>query len=137
MPDMKSTPGQDALIDWADALESYARDWDSTFANRAAYFTQEYWYLFVACMVENWRGRPLTVSEACQRMKTGSYRTREDRIKKAVDDGYLVKKKTSEDGRMTVVLPTPQLETIMREHFERTYADMRARLNPDNEAARQ
>lgn len=113
------------LFAWIEALEAYARDWDATFENRPSYFTQEFWYLLVGCMVENLKGQPLTVSAACQRMKTGSNRTREERLKKAVDDGYLVKERGGEDGRVAVVIPTPKLESIMRAHFARTFEKSR------------
>lgn len=38
---------------WMDALEMYGRDWDETFDNRASYFTQEFWYLLVNCMIHD------------------------------------------------------------------------------------
>lgn len=116
------------LVAWAEALEAYARDWDETFENRPAYFTQEFWYLLVGCMIANWQGRPMTVGQACQIMKTGSNRTREERIKRAVDDGYLVKTRTGEDGRMAIVQPTPRLEAMMRGHLERTLTAIRAAI---------
>ena len=103
-----------------DALEAYGRDWDETFEYRARYVTQEFWYLLVNCMIANWRGTPLTVSGACQHMKSGSNRTREDRIRRAVDDGYLVKKQGSQDRREAIVVPSEKLEQLMIGHFERT-----------------
>ncbi len=113
---------QEELLLWTTVLEQYARDWDETFENRPSYFTQEFWYLLVGCMVNNWRDTPLTVSAASQYMKTGSNRTREERIKKAVLDGYLTKIKHQSDGREAFVIPTPKLEGIMRAHLERTLA---------------
>lgn len=114
--------GTEKLVAWAELLEAYARDWDETFEGRPSYFTQEFWYLLVGCMIANWSGRPMTVSAACQAMKSGSNRTREHRIKRAVDDGFLVKERTGDDGRATIVRPTPMLEERMREHLERTLA---------------
>lgn len=111
---------QNRLLLWTEVLEEYARDWDSTFENRPSYFTQEFWYLLVGCMVNNWRGTPLTVSAASQYMKTGSNRTREERIKKAVVDGYLTKIKLESDRREAYVVPTPKLEAMMCAHLERT-----------------
>jgi len=61
---------------------------DKTFEHKASYFTQEFWYLLVRCMTHAWNGTPLTVSGACQQMKSGSNRTREDRVRKAVADGF-------------------------------------------------
>lgn len=108
------------LMAWANALELYARDWDKTFENRPNYFTQEFWYLLVGCLVAQMKDRPMTVSAACQNMKSGSSRTREDRLKRAVDDGYLIKERASSDKREAIVRPTPKLEGMMREHFIRT-----------------
>ena len=105
---------------WMNALEAYARDWDDVFEHRPHYFTQEFWYLLVNCTVQHWQGRPLTVSAAAQQMKSGSNRTREERIKKAVIDGYLTKQKSQADGRESVVVPTPKLSAIMVDHFTRT-----------------
>ena len=113
------------LLVWAQALDLYARDWDETFENRPNYFTQEFWYLLVGCLIAHWRGKPMTVGAACQIMKSGSNRTREDRIKRAVDDGYLVKERAGEDGRAAIVRPTPKLEAMMRGHLARTYALVR------------
>jgi hypothetical protein len=122
----------DRLILWMRALEDYARDWDATFNNRPGYFTQEYWYLFVGCMIADWQGRPLTVSAACQCMKSGSNRTREERIKKAVDDGYLVKERAGDDARAAIVRPSAELQAIMRAHFSRTLAEARQALDYRN-----
>lgn len=108
------------LIAWAGALELYARDWDQTFEGRPDYFTQEFWYLLVGCLVAHIEGRPMTVSAACQSMKSGSNRTREERLKRAVDDGYLIKERALADKREAIVRPTPKLEQAMRAHFVRT-----------------
>ncbi len=110
----------DELLIWMRLLEDYAKDWDLTFGYRPSYFTQEFWYLLVSCMVNNWKGSPLTVSAACQKMKTGSSRTREERIKKAVLDGFLEKQKSGVDGREAIVMPTEKLERMMCAHFSRT-----------------
>lgn len=118
------------LFRWLDFLENYARDWDRAFENRPGYFTQEYWYLFVGCTIAQWRGAPLTVSAACQSMKSGSNRTREDRIKRAVDDGYLEKRKADLDGRNALVVPTAKLEVLIRGHFQRTLLMARDAIAP-------
>lgn len=119
----------DELIVWAQALEAYARDWDETFDKRPGYFTQEFWYLLVGCMIANWNGRPMTMSQACQQMKSGSNRTREERIKRAVDDGFLVKERAGDDGRAALVRPTPKLETMMVGHLRRTREIIRTALD--------
>ena len=114
---MSDTQSREQLLTWMKVLENYGRDWDETFSG---YFTQEFWYLLVGCVVANWEGAPLTVSAACQTMKSGSNRTREERIKKAVLDGYLVKEKSMADGREARVVPTPKLDELVMAHFQRT-----------------
>lgn len=117
---MNDTPSQRQILIWMGVLEDYARDWDQTFGQKTNYFTQEFWYLLVGCTVAAWEGKPLTVSSACQSMKSGSNRTREERIKRAVADGYLSKQKSTADGREASVLPTPRLESMIVGHFQRT-----------------
>lgn len=108
------------ILQWMAALEAYGRDWDETFDHRASYFTQEFWYLLVSCMINDWSGTPLTVSGACQKMKSGSNRTREERIRKAVADGYLIKQRNETDHRESIVVPSERLKKLMVSHFERT-----------------
>lgn len=116
---MSSTPQSD-LINWMNALEFYARDWDDTFGGRSSYFTQEFWYMLIGCLRASWEGRPMTVSQLTQAMKSGSNRTREERIKRAVSDGYLVKVRGEDDGRAALVHPTEKLEALVVGHLERT-----------------
>lgn len=117
---MAKHQGDADLLVWMQVLRDYAKDWDGTFDNRAGYFTQEYWYLFVGCLLRYWNGVPATVGEACQLMLTGSNRTREDRIKRAVLDGYLLKQRGDDDARTACVIPSRRLEKLRREHFART-----------------
>lgn len=131
MPDSK-TRSRDDLLLWMDALEAYALDWDKTFEHKASYFTQEFWYLLVRCMINDWNGTPLSVSGACQQMKSGSNRTRESRIRKAVADGYLVKRQGESDRREAIVVPSKELETMMIGHFSRTLSIVRERLRELN-----
>lgn len=105
---------------WIEALEEYARDWDDTFGGRPDYFTQEFWYMLIGCLRAHWAGQPLTVGQLAQTMKSGSNRTREERIKRAVDDGYLVKVRDAGDGRSAIVRPTEDLERLIVEHLNRT-----------------
>ena len=119
MTDNKKRSRKELLL-WMDALELYAIDWDKTFENKASYFTQEFWYLLVRCMVNDWKGTPLSVSGACQQMKSGSNRTREERIRKVVADGYLIKRRSETDHREAYVVPSKKLEEMMIGHFERT-----------------
>lgn len=125
---METGPNHELIV-WAKALEGYARDWDETFEKRPGYFTQEFWYLLVGCMIANWNGRPMTMSQACQQMKSGSNRTREERIKRAVDDGFLVKERAGDDGRAALVRPTPKLEDLMVGHLQRTREIIKAALD--------
>ncbi|MCJ9428023.1 hypothetical protein [Kordiimonas marina] len=119
------------LVAWIDALEAYARDWDATFEGQPYYFTQEFWYLFVGVVTNAWRGRPVTVSAANQFMKTGSTRTREERIKKAVQDGFLLKVPGNDDKRTMFLTPSPELERLIRGHLGRTYNRVRQAFVPE------
>lgn len=116
------------LTDWMDALEFYARDWDRTFGEQTNYFTQEFWYMLIGCVRAHWADQPLTVSQLAQRMKSGSNRTREERIKRAVDDGYLIKVRDEQDGRASYVRPTPELEQMVVDHLRRTLDRIRGML---------
>lgn len=104
----------------AEAHIACTRDFDLTFRNRPNYFTQEFGYLLVGCFIADLQGSPLTVGVACQIMKSGSARTREERIKRAVDDGYLLKERDAADGRAALLRPTPALKVVLIEHFART-----------------
>ncbi len=127
MPEQETRSKEDLLL-WMDAMEAYAVDWDETFEHRASYFTQEFWYLLVRCMTHAWNGTPLTVSGACQQMKSGSNRTREDRVRKAVADGFLIKRQGESDRREAIVVPSEELERMMIGHFSRTLNIVRDRL---------
>lgn len=105
-------------------MELWARDWDEIFDWRPGYYTQEFWYLLIGSMIAEWSGRPMTVSAACQAMKSGSNRTREQRIKRAVDDGLLIKTRAGEDGRSVFVRPTPLLEAKILDYCQRSLASI-------------
>jgi hypothetical protein len=121
--------GRNELIDWMDALEFYARDWDDSFGGRTSYFTQEFWYMLISCLRADWAGHPLTVSQLAQSMKSGSNRTREERIKRAVSDGYLIKVRDEVDGRATFVRPTKELESLIVGHLTRTLTRVREKMS--------
>lgn len=123
---------QSDLVAWMDALEFYARDWDECFGGRPSYFTQEFWYMLVGCLRADWAGHPLTVSQLAHSMKSGSNRTREERIKRAVDDGYLVKERGADDGRAAIVRPTPELEALIIGHLQRTLTRTREKILPND-----
>lgn len=109
-----------ALTQWHDALDFYAHDWDKTFDFRGTYYTQEFWYLLVDCVINYWRGSPLTVGNAIEKMKAGSKRTRDERIKKAEIDGLLERYKHANDRRETFLIPSHKLQQKIHEHLLRT-----------------
>ncbi len=110
------------LLPWAEFLVDYANDWNSTF--KKLFRTEEYWYTFVHSLLGIWKGQPLTMSDACQSMRTGSSRTREKRVSLAVTRGMLTKQKSPDDQRITHVLASAALETLLIGHFERTLGDL-------------
>ena len=124
------TPSRDLdhafLLPWAEFLVDYTNDWNATFNNR--FHTEEFWYPFTHCLRADWAGRPLTMSEACQAMRTGSNRTRETRIAIASSRRLLEKKKSESDMRTTLVLPTALLEDRLVGHFSRTLQQLLALL---------
>ena len=63
---------------------------------------------------------PLTIGNACERMKAGSKRTREERIKRAELDGFLEKQKLDKDRRETFLIPTQKLQQKIHNHLLRT-----------------
>ena len=106
------------LVGWAEFLIDYTNDWNATFRNR--FHTEEYWYPFVHCLRGHWAGSPLTMTAACEVMRTGSHRTRETRVAIAEGRGMLQKRKSASDLRNTLILPTTALETALVGHFSRT-----------------
>jgi len=110
------------LLPWAEFLVDYTNDWNSTFKN--LFHTEEYWYTFVHSLLGIWKGQPLTMSDACQSMRTGSSRTKEKRVSLAVTRGMLTKQKSPDDQRITHVLASDTLETLLVGHFERTLGDL-------------
>lgn len=106
------------LLSWAEFLVDYTNDWNETFLNR--FHTEEYWYPFVYSLRAHWSRKPLTMSEACAVMRTGSLRTRETRIAIAATRGLLEKRRSETDHRNTLILPTPPLEVSLIGHFSRT-----------------
>ncbi len=118
----KTTVLDAPLEKWMDLLIYYAEDWDSTFrTDRTLYFTQEYWYLFTACIRADALGRPLARKEAIQRMRVSlSEDAKVERIKRAVDDKWLTEKQS---GRDKVLRPTDKLRTAMDNHLQRTLAE--------------
>jgi hypothetical protein len=118
---MFDRPDDYRIMIWAEAHLACTQDFDRTFRNRSKYFIQEFGYLLTGCYLADLRGSPLTVGAACQIMKSGSARTREARINRAVDDGYLVKERASDDGRAALLKPTDALKRLLMEHFSRTH----------------
>ena len=114
------------LLAWAEFLVGYTNDWNETFRNR--FHTEEYWYPFVHSLRGDWSGKPLTMSEACGVMRTGTIRTGEARIAFAATRGMLEKRKSDTDHRKILILPTPLLEASLVEHFSRTLSQVRELL---------
>ena len=110
------------LLPWAEFLVDYTNDWNTTF--KRLFHTEEYWYTFVHSLLGIWKGQPLTMSDACQSMRTGSSRTKEKRVSLAVTRGMLIKQKSSNDLRITHVLASSTLEELLIGHFERTLGNL-------------
>ena len=107
-------------------MEDYGQVWQEDFGR--AFFSQEYWYLFVVALVRFWHGRPLNVGDACATMKTGSAKTRETRLKRLVDEGWFSKRKNESDLRMTYVCPSAVLQSLGKQHLRKSLANAARRL---------
>ena len=70
-------------------MENYGQSWLDDIGKD--YFSQEYWYLFTITLAYHWRQAPLSISEACDSMKTGSSKTRESRLKKLIAEHLFIK----------------------------------------------
>lgn len=127
-----STKEKFALTQWHSVLDFYAHDWDKTFEYCGTYYTQEFWYLLVDCVIHYWRGEPLTVGNASERMKVGSKRTRDERIKKAEIDGLLERHKHTNDRRETFLIPSNKLQQKIHGHLLRTLEKSLATLSEIN-----
>ena len=87
------------------------------------YFSQEYWYLFTVTLVYHWRETPLSVSEACDCMKTGSSKTRQNRLQKLITEHLFFKTKDPTDLRRTHLEPTEEMLGGGRMHFRGTLVE--------------
>ena len=85
------------LLPWAEFLVDYSNGWNTTF--KKLFHTEEYWHAFVLSLLGSWKGQPLTMSEACQSMRTGSSRTKEKRVSLAVARGILIRQESSSNLR--------------------------------------
>lgn len=115
-----------SLCVWMQSMEDYGQVWQEDFGR--AFFSQEYWYLFVVALVRFWHGRPLNMGDACATMRTGSPKTRETRLKRLVVEGWFSKRKDESDLRMTYVCPTPVLQSLGKQHLRKSLANTARRL---------
>ena len=96
-------------------MESYGQSWLDDIGKD--FFSQEYWYLFTITLVYHWRQVPLSISGACDSMKTGSSKTRENRLKKLIAEHLFIKIKNQTDLRLTYLEPTTEMLLGGRRHF--------------------
>ncbi|MCY4153961.1 MAG: hypothetical protein OXF58_01365 [Gammaproteobacteria bacterium] len=108
-------PDRQLLTRWIESMEGYGQSWFDDIGKD--YFSQEYWYLFTITLVYHWRQTPLSVSEACDSMKTGSSKTRENRLKKLITEHFFIKIKNQTDLRRTYLEPTTEMLLGGRKHF--------------------
>ena len=101
-------------------MEHYGQSWLNDIGKD--YYSQEYWYLFTITLAYHWRQAPLSISEACDSMKTGSSKTRETRLKKLIAEHFFIKIKNRTDLRRTYLEPTPEMLMGGRRHFRNSLA---------------
>ena len=116
-------PGSDrnTLLKWIGYMENYGQIWLDDIGKD--YFSQEYWYLFTITLVYHWRETPLSISDAYDSMKTGSSKTRENRLKKLIAQHLFIKIKKQTDLRKTYLEPTAEMLLGGRRHFSRSLGE--------------
>ena len=111
-PDSRPEPNFDSdretLIKWIAYMDDYGQRWLDDVGKD--YFSQEYWYLFTVALVSHWQGTPLSVSGACDCTKTGSSKTRQNRLGKLITEHMLFKTKEQADLRRTHLEPTEEIK---------------------------
>ena len=111
---------RDTLCLWMRQMEEYGQVWHEDIGRD--FFSQEYWYLLVIAMVHYWRRVPLNIGDACNSMKTGSAKTRENRLRKLLESYWFQKSKSTADKRQTCVTPTPEMLRIVGAHLRNSLA---------------
>ena len=106
---------RETLQAWMQYMEDYGAAWLADTGKE--FYSQEYWYLVAMTLVRHWRGAPLSVSDACRSMKTGSSKTRENRIKKVIAEHWCIKIKDRADLRRTYLEPTQDMLLLGGQHF--------------------
>ena len=106
---------REALQGWMQYMEDYGQSWLEDTGRD--FYSQEYWYLVTMALVRHWQGAPLNVSDACQCMRTGSSKTRKNRLKKVMTEHWCIKVKDQTDLRRTYLEATEDMLLLGREHF--------------------
>ena len=107
--------GREILQAWMQYMEDYGAAWLADTGKE--FYSQEYWYLVTMTLVRHWQRNPLNISDACQSMKTGSSKTRENRLKKVIAEHWCIKIKDQTDLRRTHLEPTEGMLLLGRRHF--------------------
>ena len=113
---LKMAPfGGEILQAWMQYMEDYGAAWLADTGKE--FYSQEYWYLVTMTLVRHWQRNPLNISDAYQSMKTGSSKTRENRLKKVIAEHWCIKIKDQTDLRRTHLEPTEGMLLLGRKHF--------------------
>ena len=107
--------GREILQAWMQYMEDYGATWLADTGKE--FYSQEYWYLVTMTLVRHWQRNPLNISDAYQSMKTGSSKTRENRLKKVIAEHWCIKIKDQTDLRRTHLEPTEDMLLLGRRHF--------------------
>ena len=107
--------GREILQAWMQYMEDYGAAWLADTGKE--FYSQEYWYLVTMTLVRHWQRNPLNISDAYQSMKTGSSKTRENRLKKVIAEHWCIKIKDQTDLRRTHLEPTEDMLLLGRRHF--------------------
>ena len=103
-PEPKFNSDRETLIKWIAYMDHSGQRWLDDIGKD--HFSQEYWHLFTVALVSHvhsllgsWKSQPLTMSEACQSVRTGSSRTKEKRVSLAVSRDTLIKQERRRHAR--------------------------------------
>ena len=109
---------QSHLLPWSECLMYMSTTWRQIFGSEFPRI--EYGILFTRAVLSAWRREPLLFDDFCSQLRVGSIRTHKTRINRAIDSNLIKRSKQTTDMRVSVYLPTAELERKVELCFQRT-----------------
>lgn len=110
---------ESVLVPWMKLQIAYSNVWAEDFGRR--YHSLEYVLLISTSVLHHWSNRPLELEAALRSMKHGTPKTRMNRLENLVTEGWLCKVPHVDDRRRFLVVPTPKLEELARNHISKAF----------------